>query len=819
MRLMKGRKYSSYIEESVKTADDTLKFMTIPEPLSRALDALRDAQDRQKVKHSGIVLTETLKKISRSEHRGGLNPNYNGYDVGLRREGNGSKKSKIRPLRGKRRQLERNALFELSNMYPATNVEELINSEYYYQDGDDIEELTEAGQFMKGFSTEHLAILKATQEESDKKALWRNMSNGRLYDDSAAFAYAVARLPGCFAAIEHVLKEIKRIAPADWYPRTFLDFGAGLASGAWAAHRVWYVNEKDSMNDGDRRIIEKDYKSEINKSDGLEQMRGESLTKLDNTYHSTGDRLRVTAVEPSGHMIALGERLIKEARATEKQQASNISENSKTGTISAAKYLDRFPNIFWTPKLFSKGDRRPQKGHDIVLAAYVFGEIPDIVERRKILRQLWKHTDHYLVLIEPGTPSGFANIEYARSYILNLSKSEAKESEPKAHVAAPCPHDGPCPLAGKRIWCHFQQKFHVSGLQRWLKSSLIREVGQKRNKASDRGNYAKSHQDERFSYVVLAKAPRPSPKIMNLLDVVENFESRANSSTGQTGASIHPGSKKSNALKSNLAFEEDSNDSVFSFGEKDAVKEGPAENGDSFPSGKFLMNDQSLEADNAIQELRRVLAETEGKTEAEGGISEFSRLALQELLMDLEEDMEDCNEEVQDNADEYVEGDDVEQKSKMEIDSLVESSDYSSSDSDSDSSTSDSDSSVGDHGLGSREDLDTKFNNHEEGHKSSLIQGNEYEKRQDTIKVGTGWSRLIRQPRKRSRHVIVDLCSAHDANGYYLGGKKGQIVKHIVSKASSVRYKDDQSAYKLARKARWGDRWPVEFQLIGKKSV
>jgi hypothetical protein len=29
-----------------------------------------------------------------------------------------------------------------------------------------------------------------------------------------------------------------------------------------------------------------------------------------------------------------------------------------------------------------------------------------------------------------------------------------------AHVAAPCPHDGPCPLAGSRAWCHFGQRFH-----------------------------------------------------------------------------------------------------------------------------------------------------------------------------------------------------------------------------------------------------------------------------------------------------------------------------------------------------------------------
>jgi ribosomal protein RSM22 (predicted rRNA methylase) len=31
-----------------------------------------------------------------------------------------------------------------------------------------------------------------------------------------------------------------------------------------------------------------------------------------------------------------------------------------------------------------------------------------------------------------------------------------------AHVVAPCPHDGGCPLEGRPSWCHFVQRFQAS---------------------------------------------------------------------------------------------------------------------------------------------------------------------------------------------------------------------------------------------------------------------------------------------------------------------------------------------------------------------
>lgn len=82
-------------------------------------------------------------------------------------------------------------------------------------------------------------------------------------------------------------------------------------------------------------------------------------------------------------------------------------------------------------------DRRPV---DLVVASYSLCEI----HRRsfnRVVRALWASTTDMLVLIEPGTPLGFRNIMRARELVLAEADGDAG-----AHVVAPCPHDGPCPL-------------------------------------------------------------------------------------------------------------------------------------------------------------------------------------------------------------------------------------------------------------------------------------------------------------------------------------------------------------------------------------
>ncbi|MGH6679737.1 MAG: small ribosomal subunit Rsm22 family protein, partial [Bradyrhizobium sp.] len=69
---------------------------------------------------------------------------------------------------------------------------------------------------------------------------------------------------------------------------------------------------------------------------------------------------------------------------------------------------------------------------DLVIANYAIGEFLD-ADRSKLIELMWHKTRDTLLLVEPGTPAGFARIMTARTQLIGLG----------AHVAAPCPHDGP----------------------------------------------------------------------------------------------------------------------------------------------------------------------------------------------------------------------------------------------------------------------------------------------------------------------------------------------------------------------------------------
>ena len=57
-----------------------------------------------------------------------------------------------------------------------------------------------------------------------------------------------------------------------------------------------------------------------------------------------------------------------------------------------------------------------------------------------------------------------------------------------AHVAAPCPHDGKCPLQPPD-WCHFTQRLPRSRAHKQIKEADV------------------PFEDEKFSYVALTRSP------------------------------------------------------------------------------------------------------------------------------------------------------------------------------------------------------------------------------------------------------------------------------------------------------------------------
>ena len=114
---------------------------------------------------------------------------------------------------------------------------------------------------------------------------------------------------------------------------------------------------------------------------------------------------------------------------------------------------------------------------DLVIASYMIGEIDD-AQRTALCDVMWEKTRDTLLIVEPGTPAGYDRIIALRKQLIAAG----------AHVAAPCPHDGECPLAAPD-WCHFTQRLPRSRAHKQLKSAEL------------------PYEDEKFSYVALTRAP------------------------------------------------------------------------------------------------------------------------------------------------------------------------------------------------------------------------------------------------------------------------------------------------------------------------
>jgi ribosomal protein RSM22 (predicted rRNA methylase) len=132
---------------------------------------------------------------------------------------------------------------------------------------------------------------------------------------------------------------------------------------------------------------------------------------------------------------------------------------------------------------------------DLVVASYMIGEIDD-TERRALAELMWSKSRDTLLIIEPGTPAGYARILALRQQLIGAG----------AHVTAPCPHDGRCPLIAPD-WCHFTQRLPRSRAHRHLKGAEL------------------AFEDEKFAYLALSRAPAaPRPARVLAQPVVSKVE-------------------------------------------------------------------------------------------------------------------------------------------------------------------------------------------------------------------------------------------------------------------------------------------------------
>jgi ribosomal protein RSM22 (predicted rRNA methylase) len=163
---------------------------------------------------------------------------------------------------------------------------------------------------------------------------------------------------------------------------------------------------------------------------------------------------------------------------------TSIDANAALRTLA----LDLFGK---SPRLsnvrYTRGDARAAlagaEAADLVIASYLIGEM-DNAERAAFADQMWAKTRDTLLIVEPGTPAGYARIIALRTQLIALG----------AHVAAPCPHDSKCPLVAPD-WCHFTQRLPRSRAHQALKDAEL------------------AFEDEKFAYVALTRtsiARRPA---------------------------------------------------------------------------------------------------------------------------------------------------------------------------------------------------------------------------------------------------------------------------------------------------------------------
>ena len=117
------------------------------------------------------------------------------------------------------------------------------------------------------------------------------------------------------------------------------------------------------------------------------------------------------------------------------------------------------------------------KAADLVVASYVIAELSEM-DQSALAELMWTKTRDTLLIVEPGTPAGYARIIALRAQLIASG----------AHVAAPCPHDGTCPLSAPD-WCHFTQRLPRLRAHKQIKGAEL------------------PFEDEKFSYVALTRAP------------------------------------------------------------------------------------------------------------------------------------------------------------------------------------------------------------------------------------------------------------------------------------------------------------------------
>lgn len=141
--------------------------------------------------------------------------------------------------------------------------------------------------------------------------------------------------------------------------------------------------------------------------------------------------------------------------------------------VCVNKVLNSIKNTRYT--LNSLDNMRLFPANDAVIMSYTLNELKNT---ESVIKKAWQAANKYLILIEPGTPAGFANIKKARSQLIELG----------GHIMAPCTHSEICPMTDKD-WCHFSVRLARPTFHKLAKGATL------------------EYEDEKYTYLIVSKAP------------------------------------------------------------------------------------------------------------------------------------------------------------------------------------------------------------------------------------------------------------------------------------------------------------------------
>ncbi len=249
-------------------------------------------------------------------------------------------------------------------------------------------------------------------------------ASGALKDDEERAAYLAVRVPATFAAAVAALTWTRESWARDGCAaelRTVLDLGSGPGTALWAAQQVFPT------------------------------------------------LISATAIERDPRLIEIARRLSACGANDASNDAPNDAPHSALrhtawlqGDLTATIPTASIPGAAW----------------DLVVCSYTLNELPQ-AQHSEFIRQAWARTGKLLVVIEPGTKSGFANILAVRTRLLAQG----------AILAAPCPNALACPMACSGDWCHFAARVERTAEHRRVKNATL------------------GHEDEKFCYVAFSRSP------------------------------------------------------------------------------------------------------------------------------------------------------------------------------------------------------------------------------------------------------------------------------------------------------------------------